>query len=63
MWKVAYQLALKAEEKLKRKAKEKDHKEAPKVINEGDRGSTSTIGRGKRPPFPFPQDIWHALLI
>ena len=44
------------------KAKEKDHKEAPKVITEGDRGSTSTIGRGKRPLFPFPQYIWHALL-
>ncbi|EEF41293.1 conserved hypothetical protein [Ricinus communis] len=36
MWKVAYQLALKAEEKL------------PQEGTEGDKGSTSTIGRGKR---------------
>lgn len=45
------------------KAKEKDHFEAPKVITEGYRGSTSTIGRGKIPLFPFPQYIWHALQI
>lgn len=30
------------------------------MITEGDRGSTSTIGRGKRPLFPFPQYIYLA---